>query len=316
MQAGQRKGAQVVIEAHIGLPGLYTVAVTATGTERLLVCIVTTMAGYAGRLQLLLFCDPLVASHAGGFSMGTEQRELRFFCVIELRIVPGLGRMAVFALGPVPATVCVITPMAVDTGLASGLFEIFSGVAGLTGESPMACRQRETGFLCMVEGQLFPCTCPMTVFARRAALTLVRIVDAVTRHAGRGCVFVALPGMTQATFNLVMGTGQRVTLVGGFGVIEPDFPPGHDVVTADTILTQGFLVDVLFRMTTDAGRWRIAMLCLWLVTITTVSASMPPLQRIVGKCVIKSLWCKTHNVCATAFMVGMAIPAFPLSRLL
>ena len=135
----------------------------------------------------------------------------------------------------------------------------------------VACSQGESGFLRMIEDLLFPFARLMTFFAGRTALPLVRIVDPVTRNAGRGRVFIALSGMTQSAFNLVMGARQRVTLLRGLGVIKLDVLPGHYVVTADAIFTQGFLVYVLLRMATDAGGRRIAMLFLRLVTIVARS---------------------------------------------
>lgn len=253
MQSHKREIAQVMIESHVRLPCLNTMTVATTGTQRLLVHIVTAMTGHAGRFQFFLFGCALVASHAAGFSMGTEQRKLRFLAMIELRLIPCLGRVAGLALGSVPAMVRVIAAMAIDTSLAGGLFEIVSGMAGLAGKPPVPCSQGKTGFLRMIEDLLFPCARLMTVFAGRTAFTLVRIVDAVTGDTGRGCVFVALSGMTQSAFNLVMGTRQRVTLFGRRGMIKFDFLPGNYVVTADAIFTQGFLVYVLFSMATDAG---------------------------------------------------------------
>lgn len=314
MQAGQWKRGQVMIEAHIGLPGLYAMAVTAGGTQRLRVHIVAAMTGHASRLQFFIFRDTLVAGHTGSFSMGTEQRKLRFLCMVELRLIPGPGRVAGLALGPVPAMVRVITAMAIDTGLASRFLEIVSGMAGLAGKPSVAGCQGETGFLCMIEGLLLPCARPMTVFTSRTTLTLVRIVDPVTCNAGRGCVLVALSGVTQAALNLVVRACKRITLVGGLGVIELDLFPSHHVVTTDAVFAQGFLVDVLFHMATDAGRRRIAMLFFRLVTVVAGSALVCALERIVGQGMIEGLRCQTHDVCVAAFMVSMTIPALALSR--
>ena len=82
MQAEQWKAAEIMIEAHIGLPALYAMAVTAAGTQRLRVHIVAAMTGHAGRVEFFVFRDTLVAGHTGGFSMGTEQRKFRFLCMV------------------------------------------------------------------------------------------------------------------------------------------------------------------------------------------------------------------------------------------
>ncbi len=246
-------------------------AVTAAGTQRLLVHIVTAMTGYAGCLQFFLVGCTLVAGHAAGISMSTEQRKLRFLCMVELRLIPGLGRVTGLAIGSVPAMVRVVTAMTINASLARGFLEIVSGMAGLAGKSPVPCSQRESGFLRMIEDLFFPFARLMTFFAARTALPLVRIVDPVTRDAGRGRVFIALSGMTQAAFNLVMGARQRIALLGGFGVIKLDLLPGNYVVTANAVLAKGFLVYVLLSMATDAGGRRIAMLFLRLVTIVARS---------------------------------------------
>lgn len=179
MQAGQGKRAQVMIEAHIGLPGLHAMAVTTAGTQRLRMHIIASMTGHAGRFQFFLLRDTLVAGHTGGFSMGTKQRKFRFLCMVELRLVPGFGRVAGLALGSVPAMVRVITAMAIDTGLAGRFFEIVSGMAALTSELAVTFRQGETGILCMIESLFFPCARPVTVLASRTALPLMRIIDPV-----------------------------------------------------------------------------------------------------------------------------------------
>lgn len=187
-------------------------------------------------------------------------------------------------------------------------------MATLAGELRMACRQRETGFLGMIESLLFPRGRPMTAFTGRTALPLMCVIDPVAGDAGRGRVLVTLPGVTQATFNFVMRTSQRVSLLGCLGVIEFDFLPGHHVMAVAALLTQGLLVYVLLRMATDAGGRRITMFVFWLVTVVAGSALVCALERIVGQGMIEGLRCQTHDVCVAAFMVSMTIPALALSR--
>lgn len=314
VQTGQRKGTQVMVETDIRPPGLHAVAITTACTERLLVHVVSAMTGHTGHVEPVLFHRTLVAGYATGFGMGTEQRKLRFPGVIEAGLIPCPGRVTGLALGPVAPLVRIVTAMAVDTGLAGGLPEIVPGMTGLAGKAFMAGRQGEAGLLRMIEGLLFPCSRPMAVFAGRTALSLVRVVDPVTRHAGRGCVFVAMSGMTQAAFNLFMGARQRVTLIGGFRMIESGFLPRHGAVATGAILAEGFLVDVLFRMTTDAGRWRIAMLFLWPVAVAAGRVPVCTLERVIGQGVIKGLRRQAHDIRVAALVVGMAVPALALPR--
>ena len=63
VQASQGKRAQVMIESQLGLPGLYAMAVPAASTQRLLVCIVATMAADAARLEFLFLGRALVTGH-------------------------------------------------------------------------------------------------------------------------------------------------------------------------------------------------------------------------------------------------------------
>ena len=93
MQANQRKCAEAVIKSDIVAPGNFSVTVSAILPKASLVNVLLFMAINACHRKLRSE-GAMMAILAGGFCVRPKQREPGVLCMIELRSLPSINRMA------------------------------------------------------------------------------------------------------------------------------------------------------------------------------------------------------------------------------
>lgn len=185
----------------------------AIGTQSSFVLIIGAMARGAARIEFFTLYFALVAGHAGEIGVSAVQRKFGLRGVIERWLAPRFRGMAIVTLGPVAPLVRVVTAMAGNAFLARRFPEVRTRMARQALETGMSGSQGKAGFLQVIENLLFPRNGIVASAAVSAALPMMRIVDPMTCHAGRGRLPVALSGMTQHALDRPVSAGQRVARV-------------------------------------------------------------------------------------------------------
>lgn len=148
------------------------------------VLVIFLMAGVAVCLQLDLIQIPFVAADAFRVMVLSEQRILGLLVVVEDNFFPALFVMTGFALGPKIPLVLIVFLVARQAIHLELVPVNIAFVASNALDVVVLPKQRESGFLVMIEWDLFPAALDMARFALRPEFALVLVVFFVTRNAG------------------------------------------------------------------------------------------------------------------------------------
>ena len=309
MQADKRKLGQVVHEGHFAFPSLLAVALFATLAFLSFVGVGLLMAGDALRFQLFRIERIFVARLALDRLVSAAQRIFRILVVVENGLFPirrGVATLALFAKAPLVRVVLAVA--GVTAGLQLLHFGIFF-VATLAFDRAVAALQLEPGIAVMVEVGLFPPIAGMAVLAFLPELARMDVVHPVAGIALLRGVLVALAGMATLAQGLaVLAAKRKIGLV----VIESLlFPRGFFVAIA-ALFPEMALVRIVFPVTVDALRRRLAELFAGLVAIGAVGFGVAAFQLEIRAVVVEQLPVQLHHIGPAPLMLAMAIPALPL----
>ena len=233
------------------------------------------------------------------------------FSVIKLRIRPANCGVAVAALHAVATLVIVFAQVARSTAVGKIVLEILAGMAVLTAQPAVTVLQRESGFQRMVEADALPGFGAVTILAGRTVVSLVYVIYRMAGIASRWRTVEYVATMTIDAQHRRVPTGERVVRV---VVIEYGFGPVGFGVAVLTMRSERRFVDVVWFVTANAIRRRIAVLVIGIVAVATRNAAMRTAQRKIRERVIKQASLKLHDVRISAFMVGVTGNAFVARR--
>lgn len=186
MRASERKaGLALVIEGG-NLPLVDAVAGCAIGAHPSGVRVDGLVATRAILWQLVLEPATAMTRLAAGGAVRALQRKARLLFVVELRIAPGLLRVAAGAVVAAGAAVNIIRCVAAGAGHRN-LAPTIPGVAACAGQLGMTGLQREAG-LAVIEANIAPEARVVTGRAVVAQLLLVRVLLAMTVGAASGSI--------------------------------------------------------------------------------------------------------------------------------
>lgn len=143
----------------------------------------------------------------------------------------------------------------------------------------------------------------MAVIALAAAAALMRIIALVAAVAGRWCFLECLVGVTIKTGSLFVFADEAET---SNVVIKADLDPVDGRVAVPTGITHRFAVYIVAFVAGDAIRRCIAVLLAGCVAIATGDIIMFAMQLEVCGLVLKGRLIERHDICVSAFVIGMA----------
>jgi len=256
MPAGQREARHPMIELGF-LPRLFMMASFAFLALLPFVLVVFFVARVAIGLQLVLIQIAFVASHAFRFYVLAQQRVFGLLVMIEHDLFPAAIDVAGLAQRSKGLLVFVVLQV---TGQTIHLELVLIQVSGMASHTlhgrTMFPRQREFGFLVVIERNLFPAALDVAAFALRSETALVLVVFLVTRQTIHlQLVFIQIAFVAADAFHFMVFSQQRI--FGLFVMIENDLFPALDVMASLALRPEGTLVLVVFFVTGVAFFWRV-----------------------------------------------------------
>jgi hypothetical protein len=140
----------------------------------------------------------------------------------------------------------------------------------------------------------------------------VNVLQAVALGAAGGNVGIALAGMARHAIDRPMRTLQRK--LGGVVIESLQVRPRVFTVALVASLAELAFVRIARLVAVEAEPGRIAKLGVLNVTIAARRRLVSALQAEIRSCVIESLAIQQHDIGASAFVVGVADPAFLFRR--
>lgn len=154
--AEQGEARQRMIKRNPVFPADRIVAGCAVAAEALVMRVLRRVTADTGQRRLGSLGWQFVAGTAFHFDMRADQRKARHPVVIEIRLFPAFGIMALGAIRAVAAFMGVILFVAGKTGFGRFWNRVANAVAGGTFGRGVTAKQRKAGILVMIERHGFP----------------------------------------------------------------------------------------------------------------------------------------------------------------
>ena len=151
MLAQQGEAGEIMVEPHALFPFDDIVACAAFGAEAFLMRVILRMAADAFHGRFDLFRGGLVTRIAFNRAVRTDERKARHFVMIERRIGPGIGVVAILTRAPVVARVAIVLLVAGVAGRFRLWLRIARTMASSAGDGGVFSGKWERGVLIMVE---------------------------------------------------------------------------------------------------------------------------------------------------------------------
>jgi hypothetical protein len=211
-------------------------------------------------------------------AMTAAQRELGLPVVVEDPPIPAIRVVALRALRAEASVVNVRSDVARHAG-SLGLSEAFAGVAILTRDQLVKCKQREPGEIVVEARALRETRLAVTSFALGSQRPLVNVYVSVAIHAARRRrrSLRARLQVTEFARERSVCAAQRV--LGGCVVLEARTRPGARSVAPLAIGAVSAVVIVIQPMTAHAARRERDTLWIRLVALLTAERGVSSMQR-------------------------------------
>jgi hypothetical protein len=237
--------------------------------------------------------------------MTLHQLELGVLVVIEFHLGPFDKAMTGFTFFTQTPFVVIVTPVTVDAFSFQLFLEIVSLVTGVALHLIMGATKRELGFIVVELGfrPTYGVVAFVTFFPKSP---LVNIVKRMTGETFRRCIFIALIRMTAVARHLSMFSHQPEF---GLVMVKPPSAPRLLRMALGTGFPQPAKVGVVIFMALDAKGWCFPVFFAGSMAATALDGTMLALEGEIRVFVIERFQVQLNNICAPAFMVGVAMLA-------
>jgi hypothetical protein len=244
--------------------------------------------------------------------MAAEQRKSRKVVIERDRLAPVGIPMTLLAAGSQLAFVGIVLLVAGDAACCQFVAKEIAGVAQVAFDPGVATAQRKSR-LVMIEPNRLPHRLIVAVLAFGTIASQVNVLQAVAFDAAGGHVGVALTGVARRAIDRPMRAPQRK--LGDVVIERLHMHPDIFTVALVAFLAKLALVRITRLVAVEAETGRAAKLGGLRVTIVAGRRLVGTLQAEIRNCVVEGLAIELHDVGASAFVVGMADPAFLLRRI-
>ena len=302
MYAQEREARDLVVEEHLPLPRIRSVAAAACGSLLALVDIVGAVAGVAILPELLLARWLQVAGLTVGSLVRSLKLEVRVAPVIEGCWRPRNRAVTVITTGPETAAVCIVRLVTGDARAREGLAARIARVAAPTLEAPMLPVQLEFRIAVVVEAGL-PAGRRVAIPALAAEAAPMDVFRAMAGHAVGGCVLVALGRVARRASGLAVLAFQHEARR---RVVEAPVLPAVGRVAVAAGLTEGAAVGVVVAVTVIACARRLSVRRVRNVAGLARHALVSPHQRMVRHVVIECVAIEPEHVAVAPAVLVVA----------
>jgi hypothetical protein len=184
-------------------------------------------------------------------------------------------------------------------------------VTGVTIDFHVGSAQRILCFV-VIEPRLFPVILPVTRFTFAPVAASVNILNFVACDASRADTAVSLAGMTERTFNGLVGPFEWKLC---FGMVEDlDASPIILAVAALARFAKSTLMRIDRFMTIHAPAGRTAEFSRGIVTLVAGNRDVSIVEREIREAMIKCLAIELNNVSPPTLVISVAISALLFRR--